>query len=184
MNTAKRPLIVIAGCGFAGLWAARRLARAQADILVLDRNNYHTFQPLLYQVAAAELEPEDIVYPVRSILHRHKNARFLMDDVTGVDFPAKVIKTAERDYRYDYLILAVGSTPHFYGISGAAEYAFQLKTLEHAVILRNQILASFECALRETDPQKLRQMLTFTILGGGPTGVEFSGALAELINGR
>ncbi len=177
------PRIVIAGCGFAGLWAARRLARTPADILALDRNNYHTFQPLLYQVAAAELEPEDIVYPVRSILRRYKNIRFIMDDVTGVNFTAKLVKTAERDYPYDYLILAVGSTPHFYGVVDAEKYAIQLKTLDDAINLRNQILHRFECALRETDSQKNSQMLTFAIVGGGPTGVEYSGALAELING-
>jgi len=181
--SADRPQVVIVGAGFGGLWAARALASSQADVLVLDRNNYHTFLPLLYQVAAAELEPEDIIYPIRSLLRRQKRVRFLMDDVTGIDLSGRQVQTAHHIFPYDYLILALGSAPHFFGVSGASEKAFQLKTLDQAIALRNHILFRFERALCETDAQKRRQMLTFTIVGGGPTGVEFTGALAELIRG-
>ena len=182
-NASQAPRVVIVGCGFAGLWAARYLGRSQAEVLVLDRNNYHTFLPLLYQVAAAELEPEDIIYPVRSILRKYPNVRFLMDEVTGIDLASRQVTTSGHVFPYDFLILAVGSTSYFFGVTGAAEHAFQLKTLEHAIGLRNHILRRFERALYEADPQKRRQMLTFTVVGGGPTGVEFTGALAELIRG-
>ncbi len=177
------PRVIIIGAGFAGLWAARKLAHTQMDVLVLDRNNYHTFFPLLYQVAAAEIEPEDIVYPVRSILRRHKNIRFQMNEVTGIDLAAKQVKTTDAVFPYDFLVLAIGSNSHFFGVKGAAEHAFPLKTLGQAIALRNQILLQFERALYESDPVRRKQMLTFAIVGGGPTGVEFSGALAELIRG-
>jgi NADH dehydrogenase len=183
MTTTNRPRVVIIGAGFAGLWAARTLAHSHADVLVLDRNNYHTFFPLLYQVAAAELEPEDIVYPVRSVLRGQQNTRFLMNEVTEIDLVAKQVKTTDHVFPYDFLVLAIGSTSHFFGITGAAEYAFQLKTLEHAIALRNHILCRFERALCETNPQRRQQMLTFAIVGGGPTGVEFASALVELIHG-
>jgi len=183
MAQSDRPQVVIIGAGFGGLWAARALKGTHADVLMLDRNNYHTFLPLLYQVAAAELEPEHIVYPVRSILHRYPNVRFLLSEVTGIDFTAHLVKTREHVFPYDYLILATGSTSHFFGVPGAVEHAYQLKTLEQAIDLRNQILFRFERALCENDSVRREQMLTFTIVGGGPTGVEFSGALAELVRG-
>jgi NADH dehydrogenase len=175
--------VVILGAGFAGLWAARTLSHSQVDVLVLDRNNYHTFFPLLYQVAAAELEPEDIVYPVRSVLRGQQNIRFLMNEVTEIDLIGKKVKTTDHVFPYDFLVLGIGSTSHFFGVKGAAEYAFQLKTLEEAIALRNHILFHFERALCETDPERRQQMLTFAIVGGGATGVEFAGALAELIRG-
>jgi NADH dehydrogenase len=183
MSSLNRPRVIIVGAGFAGLWAARALAHAEVDLLVLDRNNYHTFFPLLYQVAAAELEPEDIVYPVRSVLRGQKNVRFLMNEVSGIDLAAKHVKTGDTVFPYDFLILAVGSSAHFFGVKGAAEHAFPLKTLGQAIAIRNQVLFRFERALYETDPVRRRQMLTFAIVGGGPTGVEFAGALAELIRG-
>ncbi len=183
MTIPDRPRVVIIGAGFAGLWAARTLSHSQTDVLLLDRNNYHTFFPLLYQVAAGELEPDDIVYPVRSILRGQQNVRFLMNEVTGIDLVAKLVKTTDHVFPYDFLVLAIGSTTHFFGVTGADEYAFQLKTLEQAIALRNHILFRFERALCETDPERRRRMLTFAIVGGGPTGVEFAGALAELIRG-
>ena len=183
MTIPDRPRVVIIGAGFAGLWAARALSHSQTDVLVLNRNNYHTFFPLLYQVAAGELEAEDIVYPVRSILRGQQNIRFLMNEVTEIDLAAKQVKTTDHVFPYDFLVLALGSASHFFGVTGAAEYAFQLKTLEQAIALRNHILFRFERALCETDPERRRQMLTFAIVGGGPTGVEFAGALAELIRG-
>ena len=183
MTIPDRPRVVIIGAGFAGLWAARTLSHSQTDVLILNRNNYHTFFPLLYQVAAGELEAEDIVYPVRSILRGQQNIRFLMNEVTEINLAAKQVKTTDHVFPYDFLVLAIGSASHFFGVIGAAEYAFQLKTLEQAIALRNHILFRFERALCETVPERRRQMLTFAIVGGGPTGVEFAGALAELIRG-
>lgn len=177
------PRVVIVGAGFGGLWAARALAGAPADVLVIDRNNFHTFLALLYQVAAAELSPEDIIYPVRSIIRRHRNLSFAMEEVSSIDFSARQIKTNSRLYTYDYLILSPGSLSHDFNLPGIAENAFELKTIEHAIVLRNHILSCFERALVETDTARRKQMLTFIITGGGPTGVEFTGALAELIRG-
>lgn len=178
-----RPRIVIIGAGFGGLWAARALAYAQADIVVIDRNNYHTFFPLLYQVGAAELEPEDIAYPIRNILRKLPNVLFCLADVNQVDLATKTIKAEDRLIRYDYLILALGSTSQFFNIPGAAEYTFSLKTLEEGVTLRNHVLHCFEQATHEDDSQPRQRLLTFTIIGGGPTGVEFAGALTELVRG-
>jgi NADH:ubiquinone reductase (H+-translocating) len=181
MAVESRPKVVIVGAGFGGLWAARTLAQAPMDIWVVDRNNYHTFFPLLYQVAAAELEPEDIIYPVRNILHNYSNIRFLLGEVTGIDWTHQKVLLGSQSIPYDYLILSVGSEAHFLSVSGAAEYAFPLKTLDDAVQLRNHILCRFEAANYETDSAIRKQMLTFAIVGGGPTGVEFAGALAELV---
>lgn len=183
MNSRTRPRIVVIGAGFGGLWVARHLAHAPVQVLLLDRNNYHTFLPLLYQVAAAELEPEHIVYPVRSILRRAPNADFCLAEVEEIDFDARVVKTAEHTIPYDYLALAAGSASHFFGVPGAAEHAFPLKTLDDGIALRNHILRCFERAAHEPDAQRRQRMLTFVILGGGPTGVEFAGALAELVRG-
>jgi NADH dehydrogenase len=176
-----RPKVVIVGAGFGGLWAARSFARAPVDVWVVDRNNYHTFFPLLYQVAAAELEPEDIIYPVRSILHRYSNIRFLLGEVTEIDHTQHKVRIGSQGIPYDYLILSVGSKANFFGVTGAAEHALPLKTLDDAVLLRNQILCRFEAANYEADERLRQQMLTFTIVGGGPTGVEFAGALSELV---
>jgi len=175
------PRVVIVGAGFGGLWAARAFARAPVDVWVLDRNNYHSFLPLLYQVAAAELEPEDIIYPVRSILHKYPNIRFVLGEVTGIDATQRKVLTHGRSFPYDYLILSVGSKAHYFGVTGAAEHAFPLKTMDDAVLLRNHILCLFEGATLEPDSKIRQQMLTFTIVGGGPTGVEYAGALAELV---
>jgi NADH:ubiquinone reductase (H+-translocating) len=183
IKTPGLPKVVIVGAGFAGLRAARRLARARADVLILDRHNYHTFSPLLYQVAAAELEPEDIIYPVRSTLRGEKHLRLLMEEVTGVDSENRLVKTPDHVFPYDYLVLAQGSTAHFFGVQGASENTMQLKSLEEAITVRNHILFRFERALCETDQEKRKRMLTFVVIGGGPTGVEFTGALAELIRG-
>ncbi len=179
----KRPRVVIVGAGFGGLWAARTLAGALVDVLLIDRNNYHTFLPLLYQVAAAELEPEQIIYPVRTMLRKLPNAGFIMAKVTGLDPASQTIEVNGSIIPYDYLVLAMGSTSHYFDIPGAAEYAFPLKTLEQGTAIRNHILCSFERAVYETDEEKRQRLLTFTIVGGGATGVEFAGALAELIRG-
>jgi NADH:ubiquinone reductase (H+-translocating) len=182
MLPERKPRVVIIGAGFGGLWTARQLARSPADITVLDRNNYHTFSPLLYQVASAELEPEDIAYPVRSIFHG-QNIRFLMNEVKEIDLNARLVKTQENTYPYDYLVMAAGGATNHFGVPGAAEYTYQIKSLEYAITLRNHILYRFERAMCETDPAIRQRMLTFAIVGGGPTGVEFAGALIELIHG-
>ncbi len=178
-----RPRVVIAGAGFGGLWAVRAFARAHVDISFVDCNNYHTFSPLLYQVAAAELEPEDIAYPVRSTTRRLSHVRFVMAPLEKIDFEARVVEGDGLVLPYEYLVLALGSRPHFFGVPGAEEFAFRLKTLEQAVALRNHLLRCFERSIRESDAARRQQMLTFAIVGGGPTGVEFAGALAELIYG-
>lgn len=175
--------MVIIGAGFAGLWAARELADAPVDVHLVDRTNFHTFFPLLYQVAAAELEPEDIAHPVRSILRRARNVRFALAEVRRVELDKRVVDVGGESLPYDYLVVAPGSTSHFFAVPGAEEFAFPLRTLEEAVPLRNHILGCFERADREEDGGRRRELLTFAIVGGGPTGVEFAGALAELIRG-
>lgn len=180
---AARPRVVVVGAGFGGLWAARNLARYSLEILLIDRNNYHTFLPLLYQVAAAELQPEDIAYPVRSILRGISNAHFILGDVSSLDLVGQVVRTREQSIPYDFLILAIGSTSYYFGVEGAAEYAFSLKTLPEAIALRSHILTRFEKAVSEQDIEGRRRALTFAIVGGGPTGVEFAGAVSELIHG-
>lgn len=181
-ETAKKPRVVVVGAGFAGLWVVRRLAREKhVDVVLLDRHNYHTFLPLLYQVAAAELEPEQIAYPLRGICRRHNNVHLAVAEVRGVDLARKVVCADGLDIPYDYLVVAAGSRTAYFGVAGAEEHSFSLKTLEEAVCLRNHILTCFEAAALEPDSVKRRELLTFTVVGGGPTGVEYAGALAELV---
>jgi NADH dehydrogenase len=183
--------VVIIGAGFGGLWAAKKLAKSHdLDVLLIDKNNYHVFLPLLYQVAAAELEPEDIIYPIRSILRKYSNARFSLLNVRELDLNKKTITGTYRNnpfhdikIPYDYCIIAMGSTNNFFQVEGANEFSFPLKTMEEAIILRNHILCTFERAAYEENPEKRKRMLTFIIVGGGPTGVEYAGALSELIYG-
>jgi NADH dehydrogenase len=179
---------VVVGAGFGGLWAARALAReirsAEADILLLDRNNYHTFFPLLYQVAAAELAPSDIAYPIRGILRRTPSIAFRMAEVVGIDLDARTLQLASAEtIPYDHLVLALGSVSHDFGVPGAAEHAFFLRWMDDAIPLRQQVLARLEAAAAEPDRDRRRRLLTFVIVGGGPTGVEFAGALAEFVYG-
>ncbi len=176
-----RPRVVIVGAGFGGLWAAKALAGKPVDVLLIDRNNYHTFFPLLYQVAAAELDPGDIVYPVRTILRRMKNVEFRLGEVLSVDFVARNLQTSAGVLNYDYLILALGSASYYFGVPGAQEHAFALRSMPEAIALRNHILRCFESASHEADEAARWRLLTFTIVGGGATGVEFAGALQELI---
>ncbi len=174
--------VVIAGGGFAGIWALRRLARnPNLDIVLVDRNNYHTFLPLLYQVAAAELEPGQIAYPLRAIFRRYSNVRFVMASVHKVDAEHKILHTDGPQIPFDKLIMALGSATAFYGVPGADKHCFRLKSLEQAITLRNHIVSCFEQATHESDPDRKNRILTYTVVGGGPTGVEYAGALAELI---
>jgi NADH:ubiquinone reductase (H+-translocating) len=175
------PHIVIVGAGFGGLEAAQRLAKAPVRITLVDRQNYHLFQPLLYQVAIAGLVPSQIAYPLRTIFRHQKNLTFQMGEVTSIDFDACYVKLQGSVLAYDYLILAVGGQTNFFGSKTFEQNSFQLKDVESAVATRNHLLATFEQASREADVEKRRTLLTFAIVGGGPTGVETAGALSELI---
>ena len=175
------PRVVVVGAGFGGLRVAKGLAGVEADVLVVDRHNYHCFQPLLYQVATAGLEPEEIAQPVRQILRGIPNVRFRMASVENIDLEKREITTDDGPISYDYLVLASGSTTHFFGIESVAQKAIGLKYLNQAVEIRNRLLECFEKASAEKDSGIRAAMLTFVVAGGGPTGVEFAGALAELI---
>lgn len=180
------PHVLIVGAGFGGLWAARALDGAPVRVTLVDRNNFHTFYPLLYQVGAAELDAVEIAQPVRKILRGQSNVRFRMAEVQDIDLDARVVTTdgqMEHEIPYDYLVLATGSTPHFFGIRGASEYAYTLRRLEDALAQRNHILTCFERAESESDAEERRRLLRFVIVGGGPTGVEYAGALVELFKG-
>jgi NADH dehydrogenase len=177
-----RPHVVIVGAGFGGLWAAKELAGAPVDVTLIDRNNYHSFFPLLYQVAAAELEPGDIAYPVRAIIRKMSNVTFRLGTVTDVDLRRRTVDVAGEPLPYDRLILAPGSTTQYFGVTGAAEHAWPLRTLDEAIALRNHTLREVELSSRLSSPDR-EQALTFVVVGGGPTGVEYSGALAELVRG-
>ena len=179
----KRTRVVVVGAGFGGLWAALELAKSPVDVLLVDRNNYHTFLALLYQVAAAELGGEQIAYPVRGILRGLDNVRFALAEVEGLDIENRVVITDGPALPYDHLIISTGTIPHYFGIPGAQENSFALKTLEQAIILRNHVLSSFERAIYSPSAELRKQLMTVVIVGGGATGVEFAGALSELVRG-
>jgi NADH:ubiquinone reductase (H+-translocating) len=181
MATQALPHIVIIGAGFGGMEAARRLAKLPVRITLIDRQNYHLFQPLLYQVAIAGLVPSQIAYPLRTIFRHQKNLTFQMGEVTAIDFKSHYLKMNGSVIAYDYLIIAVGGSTNFYGVSSIEQNGFQLKNIESAIATRNHLLTMFERASREVDIEKRRALLTFVVAGGGPTGVETAGALAELI---
>ena len=181
MNTKQKPHIVIIGAGFAGLETARGLAKAPVRITLIDKNNHHLFQPLLYQVAIAGLLPSQIAQPVRTIFRRQKNLAFQMGEVTEINFDEKFVKMNGSVIAYDYLVIAAGARTNFFGFDMLEKHGLQLKDLETAVTTRNHLLSMFEQASHEADPEKRKAMLTFVIVGGGPTGVETAGALAELI---
>jgi NADH:ubiquinone reductase (H+-translocating) len=176
----QRPRIVIIGGGFAGIQAARRFRNAPVDVVLLDRNNYHAFWPLLYQVASAGLEPQSIAYPIRGILRKYPNIRFQIGDVQGFDWDRKVVITHAGEVPYDELIIAGGSANNFFGNTSIEEHAFGFKELPEALGLRNHVIMAYEQAAIETDPERRRALLTFVVIGGGPTGVELAGALSEL----
>jgi NADH dehydrogenase len=174
------PRVVIVGAGFGGLAAARKLAGAPVQLTVVDRRNHHLFQPLLYQVATAALSPGDIAYPIRSILRHQLNARVLLADVVGIDVANREVALADGRIPYDFLILAAGAGHAYFGHDEWEKDAPGLKTLEDAITVRRRILLAFERAERERDPAVRRDLLTFVVVGGGPTGVELAGAIAEI----
>ncbi len=180
---SKNAHVVIIGAGFGGLWAARAFAGKNIDVTIIDKNNYHTFLALLYQVAAAELEAEQIAYPIRSIFRKQKNADFILSYAQKIDYQKKIIKTDGGIIHYDYLIMAAGSVTETFDIKGVEENAFFLKTLEQAIALKNHIICCFEAAAHEKEETRRRELMTFVIVGGGATGIEYAGALAELIHG-
>jgi NADH:ubiquinone reductase (H+-translocating) len=181
MQTAtSRPRIVIVGAGFGGLAAAKALARAPVDVTIIDRHNYHLFQPLLYQVATASLSPGEIAQPIRSILRTQANARVLLDEVSGVDTARKTVRISTGLVPYDHLILATGARHSYFGKDQWEALAPGIKSIDDATRVRAKVLLAFEHAEGERDAAKRNALLTFVIVGGGPTGVEMAGAIAEL----
>jgi len=171
---------VIVGAGFGGLFAAQALARAPADVTIVDRHNYHLFQPLLYQVATAGLPPSDVAWPIRSILRRQRNATVLLGEVTGVDRAKRVVLVGEAELPFDYLVVATGSTHSYFGHDEWRPFAPGLKSIDDATAIRGRILHAFEAAEMESDAAKRALLLRFVIVGAGPTGVELAGTIAEL----
>jgi len=181
-----KPKVIIVGGGFAGLAAAKALGSTPAEVILIDRTNHHLFQPLLYQVATAALTPSQIATPIRSIFRNQKNTTLILGEVTGVDKAQKCVFVSDADRQnvpisYDYLILATGASHSYFGHNEFAEYAPGLKSLADAEAARNKILQAFELAEAEEDPSRHRDLLTFILVGAGPTGVEMAGALAILV---
>jgi NADH dehydrogenase len=174
------PRVVIIGAGFGGLQAALALRKTSVRVTIIDRKNHHLFQPLLYQVATAELSPADISMPIRSIVRYQKNTEVIMAEVTGIDVAGRRVLMGERSVPYDYLVLSTGSWHSYFGHDEWERYAPGLKSITDATAIRRKILLAFEAAEIEPDPEQQRALLTFVIVGGGPTGVEMAGAIAEL----
>ncbi|HEX5159380.1 MAG TPA: NAD(P)/FAD-dependent oxidoreductase [Ktedonobacterales bacterium] len=187
-RTGEQPRVVIVGAGFGGLEAALKLGRAPVHVTVIDRNNHYVFQPLLYQVATAYLSPADITAPIRTVLRRQRNTEVLLAEATAVDVTQREVRVrdeitgAERSVPYDYLVLATGAGESYFGRDDWATHAPSLKTIPDATALRRRVLLAFEEAelMAASDPERVRSLLTFVIVGGGPTGVELAGAIAEL----
>ncbi len=182
VNTTALPHVVIVGAGFGGLEAARKLGRAPVRVTVIDRRNHHLFQPLLYQVATAGLSPADIAVPVRSILRKHDNVSVLKDEVVTVDARARKLATRRRTIEYDYLVIATGAQYSYFGHGDWRDLAPGLKSVDDATAIRSKILESFEQAEMADSDAARRRLLTFVLVGAGPTGVEMAGAIAELAN--
>jgi NADH dehydrogenase len=172
--------VVIIGGGFGGLYAAKTLRRAPVRITLVDRRNYHLFQPLLYQVATAALNPSDIAAPIRSVLRHQENVSVILGDATSIDLDRKLIQLTDGEVAYDILIIATGATHSYFGHAEWEANAPGLKTIEDALEIRRRVLLAFEAAERESDPERQRVWLTFIVVGGGPTGVELAGALSEI----
>jgi len=174
-----RKKIVIIGAGFAGLKLAQQLNNTEYDVLLLDKHNYHQFQPLMYQVATARLEPTSVSFPLRKVFQKSKNIKIRVTEVLSVNTQDKFVTTSLGNYVYDYLVVSLGCTSNFFGNKNIEKYAYPMKSIPEALQLRNQILQNFEDVL-VTDPEDSESLLNFVVVGGGPTGVELSGALAEM----
>lgn len=179
-NQPSVPHVVIVGGGFGGLYAAQSLGKAPVKLTLIDKRNFHLFQPLLYQVATGSLSPADISSPLRLVLNQNKNTQVLLDHVTDIDPDRQQLTLDNRTLSYDTLILATGVKHHYFGNDQWQNIAPGLKTIEDALLMRRRIYGAFEAAEKETDPEKQKAWLTFVIVGGGPTGVELAGAIAEL----
>jgi len=180
VSSNQKPRVIIVGSGFGGLEAAKKLACKNVDLTVIDRTNYHLFQPLLYQVATAALSPADIAAPVRAILSKCRNVEVILAEVQSVNVDAKKVKTVDMEIDYDYLILATGARHSYFGHDAWEKLAPGLKSLEDAIELRRRILMAFEYAEKITDEEARRAAMNFVVIGGGPTGVEMAGAIAEI----
>lgn len=179
-KTASVPHVVIVGGGFGGLQTAKRLRRERVRITIVDRRNHHLFQPLLYQVATAALSPSNIAVPIRAMFRRDQNVTVLLSEARKVEPDARCLKLVEGEMKYDYLVLAAGSKTSFFGHEEWEKDAPGLKSLEDAIEIRKRILSAFEMAERCGDPEERRALMTFVVIGGGPTGVEMAGAIAEM----
>src|SRR5216684_3817018 len=180
MNSTSRPRVVIVGAGFGGLTAARRIARLPVQVTVVDRKNHHTFQPLLYQVATAGLSPGEIAAPIRWILRSYRNVEVLMSEVRDFDLARRVVKLEDGELGYDYLLVASGASHAYFGHDEWEPFAPGLKTIEDALEIRRRVLLAFELAERQAETDKEQVQLNFVVVGGGPTGVELAGTLAEI----
>lgn len=174
------PRVVVVGCGFAGLKFIKRLNSRNYQIVLFDKNNFHTFQPLMYQVASSGLEPDSIVYPIRKLFNNKKNFHFRLTDVTNVDMEKKTVSTTIGSIDYDFLVIATGATTNFFKLSNIERFSFTMKSLRESLDLRSIILQNFESALNTTDIKVRERLMNFVIVGAGATGVELAGALAEL----
>ena len=180
LPASSQPRVVIIGCGFGGLRLAKALRKAPVQVVVVDRNNYHNFQPLLYQVATGALEADSIAYPIRKIFAGQKNFFYRMADVQRIDPATNTIQTSVGDIRYDYLVLATGSLTNFFGLESIERNAMQIKSIPNALNLRSFIFQNFEKALLTENPAEKQALMNIVVVGGGPTGVEISGSLAEM----
>ena len=177
---ANKPKVIIIGGGFGGLSAAKKLKNKPVDVILIDKTNHHLFQPLLYQVATAGLSPAYIAFPLRSIFRKSKNVQVILGEVKRIDRKEKKVYLNGESYFYDFLIVAVGARHHYFGKDEWEKFAPGLKTLQDAINIRERILLAFEKAEKINDPDEQQKYLNFVIVGGGPTGVEMAGAIAEI----
>ncbi len=177
MNSRKK--IIIVGAGFAGLKLAQKLNNTEYDVLLIDKHNYHQFQPLMYQVATARLEPTSVSFPLRKVFQKSKNVKIRITEVQSVDTQKKILSTTIGEFSYDYLVIAFGCTSNYFGNANVEKYSYPMKSIPEAIQLRNHILQNFEDVLI-AKPEEVEALLNFVVVGGGPTGVELSGALAEM----
>jgi NADH dehydrogenase len=181
LNRSERnfPRVIIIGAGFGGVELARQLKNKEVEVLLIDRNNYHTFQPLMYQVATGTLASDSISFPLRKMFKNQKNFRFRLAEVLSIDTKNKMVHTSVADYDYDYLVIATGATSNFFGNKQVEKYALPMKNIIEALNIRSYLLQNLEEAVLRKNTSDRERYLNFVVVGGGPTGVELSGAIAE-----